>query len=157
MLLRDIPMQKLEFYAPAEFEKCSDNSNYCVFHPQGGGATYVKAPGILMANGQEKAWVYNIELNLKEVGSEDPDLVAYLSGVSQGICESINKELGLGKPLPLTEDQSALYNTNWITEKVDTSEPNTLATNPEISGQPFGCFLSHDQKEYVYYHVLIER
>ena len=50
MIIRDIEYTNFEFNPPVDFADCSSTTQ-CVFHPEGGGATYVTAPSSVMTSG----------------------------------------------------------------------------------------------------------
>lgn len=175
MVIGGVDVNTLEFNAPADFANCTTGVPgvfpRCVFHPTGGGATYQQVPGDLMASGIPGTWIFNgeNEINLigTTVGGDAPDsttadLIAFLPGVSDSICNRVNEELGIGSN---TEDTGIVFTS--ASNMVNTGgTPTSLAaggatigddvgTSDSLDAQPFGCFTQGGQN--VYYHVLIER
>ncbi len=156
------------------------STNLEVFHPSGGGATYQAAPADLSAGGNTTLnWTYNAEFDVPGIGLDGAggnDLIAFLPGVSSGICRQVNEELGInvstctaGASFPSGVPQvstatPALINTNMVTGY---SFPVT--DRPNLTG-PAGCTTVFDRQasgcfadttaapgRYVFYSVLLER
>ena len=167
---KNVGVSELEFNTPSNFAACTGGSTTttCVFHPAGGGATYVLAPGDVMASGNASQWVFNGSNEINLVGTSDAaddpsvsevDIIAFLPGIKQSICQKINEELGIGTTIP--EDTGI----NVTTQKVNGVALASGATgtigaaggtnSDDLDGQGFGCF--NDGGTYIYYHVLIEQ
>lgn len=207
MIIGGQNVETLEFNAPEEFgtdgtDGCTEYPDgtlkfpRCVFHPTGGGATYARPSNDLVA-GPPNSWFFNAENEIHLVGTSNPaadntvsaataDLIAFLPNVTEGVCQSINEELGI--PInPIPTESGILFSSfgggtggnmvnlgNDPTAICDTSCDGgvigdaTVSTHP-LNGQPFGCFYvdgssaknsvddSGAAEGYVYYHVLIER
>jgi len=174
----------LEFNPPNEFTNCTGAGDapatfdLCVFHPQGGGATYVQAPGELMASGAAGTWLFSGDNEILNIGTNSggaasspasADLIAYLPGIANGICAQINDELGIGTSNAETGIIFASVNQMVSTDNTNPDASNEVedaidgdggvigdvAGSVSLAGQPFGCFTQGGQN--VYYHVLIER
>lgn len=167
-----------EFNSPSDFGDCTGAGGTpatfrnCVFHPAGGGSTYQLAPADVMADGNAGQWYYNGNFevpNLGTAGDGGNELIAFLPGVSQGICRKLNEEYGLpydtstAAGIPDFDGTDANY-----TESQDTDNPGMPTGDQEdidnatsdFDGQPFGCFFDTSMPaddQYIYYHVLIER
>ncbi|MGN7437768.1 MAG: hypothetical protein ACTHOO_03915 [Alcanivorax sp.] len=167
MIMSGTVADEIRFNRPGDEFDDLDNNTIGVFHPQGGGATYVPAPADVMVSGTPGEWVFNGELEIPEIGLEGAggnDIIAFLVGIRQGICSRINEEHGMGTTVPvLNGDRSSQY-----TERMydDGTTDYDMPTNdvPDIDdgagafdGQPFGCFQNAGGGDYVYYHVVVER
>lgn len=146
-----------------------------VFHPLGGGATAVKAPGDIMTSGAATDWVFNADLEIPEIGlggAGGNDLIAYLIGVKQGICDKLNVEYGVtavGDGIPITADLSASYAVSMVDpdgagvgdytfQTTDMPDIDDVPVGNVFAGQPFGCFENVAASGvYVYYHIVSER
>ncbi len=189
MIIGGQNVDKLEFNAPDEFTNCTEypasSGKYprCVFHPTGGGATYDEPSSDLIA-GVPGRWYFNAENQINLVGTSTAvdlptvataDLIAFLPNVAQGVCQSINEELGISTTVgDITETGILFSSAGGATGNMinDGAEPDicnggcdgaTIGNDvPALDGQPFGCFYHADvdgagNAGYVYYHVLIER
>lgn len=173
MVIGGADVNTLEFNPPADFGNCTTGAPgvfpRCVFHPTGGGATYAKAPGDLMAQGTPGTWIFNAEneINLigTTVGGDAPDattadIIAFLPGVSDGLCSRVNEELGISGSVIETginfTSASNMISTGSGTSILATASNGTIGDDvTALDAQPFGCFTQGTDN--VYYHVLIER
>lgn len=170
MVIGGATIDEIRFNRPAEFEEL-DSEAIGVFHPNGGGATYITAPPDIMADGQPGEWVFNGEMEVTDIGLNGAggnDIVAYLIGLKQSICRKINEEHGLGKVIPILDaDRESQYTTRMYDDGVSDYElPATAVAAIEAAGsdagffdgKPYGCFQNAGgDGEYVYYHVVVER
>ncbi len=164
--------EEVRFNTPPDYATLDFNS-LGVFHPAGGSATAVKAPGDIMVSGNATDWVFNADLEIPEIGTAGVggnDIIAFLIGVRQGVCSKLNEEYGLGTAIPATVDLSALYaltmvdvgGTDYTFPTGNAAVANDIddvavGTNV-FDGQPFGCFENVAASGvYVYYHVVVER
>ncbi|MCB9990620.1 MAG: hypothetical protein H6867_04460 [Rhodospirillales bacterium] len=173
MIISGQEAETLEFNAPSVFDGCtedpenSDEYRRCVFHPTGGGATFVE-PAVDLVTAQA-SWVFNGENEIEYVGTtttgekvskDTADLIAFLPGVTKVVCKSINDELGI----PGIPQQGGVVLSSMVNP--DGKTPTSLGASgtslgyedgSALAGQPFGCFQRAEDQIYVYYHVLIER
>lgn len=175
MIIGGADVSQLEFNAPADFDDCTAGNDLCVFHPSGGGATFADAPGEFMDNGNPGTWVFNAENQIDllgtSTGDENPtantaDVIAFLPGITQTLCNKVNEELGLPSTPP-TESAidiaQQMINTDGSTPagicNGGCQASGTIGTGAsageDLEGQPFGCF--NQGGTFVYYHVLVER
>lgn len=167
MIISGTGVSELRFNRPEDFPTL-DSDTIGVFHPSGGGATYIQAPKDAMTNDQPGDWSFNGELEVPDIataGVDGNDIVAYLIGIKQSICSKINLEHGLGAAIPvLDSDRSTLYSkqmfddgaTDYLLPTSDVPDIDNGAG--AFDGQPFGCFQNGGSGgEYVYYHVVVER
>ncbi len=182
MIIGGTDVGDLEFNTPTNFSNCETGTNnqFCVFHPNGGGATYASAPTDMMSAGSGNTagtWTFNaenqIDLAGTSSGDDDPvaataDVIAFLPGITLSLCQRINQELGLPSTPPVETG------INVATQMVNSDGSSsagicsvcaagaTIGTGGAgagaLDGQPFGCFeLTAASGNYVYYHVLVER
>ena len=171
MVIGGADVDTLEFNQPVDFAGCNVDSGAetrCVFHPAGGGATYSKAPADVMDTGSGD-WFFNGENEIHLIGTSTgddtstaatADLIAFLPGITTGICNKINEELGISGVIAETSiDFTSASNMVNPDASTDTSIGGGGATigfdNATFDAQPFGCFTQGGQN--IYYHVLIER
>lgn len=180
MVIGGADVATLEFNEPDDFTNCTTINGVqsrCVFHPDGGGATHQNAPGGVMASGTAGAWRFNGENEINLIGrtsgtedsptSNSADLIAFLPGVTNGICERINEELGITTVAAdivengiVYDSASDMVNPNGTTDTSIGAGGNTIGGTdaPAFNAQPFGCFKDGSTTgQNVYYHVLIER
>lgn len=179
MVIGGADVATLEFNAPSDFGNCTEVNGVqirCVFHPDGGGATHQNAPGEIMTSGTSGGWRFNAENEINLIGrtsdtedspgADTADLIAFLPGVTNGICERINEELGITTVAADITETGILFDSasDMVNEGSATSigaSGNTIGGTdvPALDAQPFGCFKQVVGAETVnvYYHVLIER
>lgn len=181
MIIGGSDVRQLQFNAPADFGNCTQDgaglNSLCVFHPDGGGATFVESPPDIMATGANGTWSINgeNEINLvgtstagDTVGDATADVIAFLSDITSTICQKINDELGITGNIP-TETGIVFSSATMVSnaagpagEASDFTETGATIGSPtgtdvaSLDGQPFGCF-QQPAGTYHYYHVLIER
>lgn len=171
MTMTGTGVDEVRFNTPPDYATL-DFDTLGVFHPAGGGATNIRAPGDIMADGNATDWVFNADMEIPEIGTAGVggnDIIAFLIGLRQGICSRLNEEYGLGVAIPVTADLSALYSLSMVDTGVDYTFPagDATATNDiddvavgtnVFDGQPFGCFENVAASGvYVYYHIVSER
>lgn len=155
----------ITFNVPSDFGSISGSEGNNAFHPTGGGATYVQAPGDVMASGSAGTWYFNGNFEVENIGTSvatSPDgneITAFLPGVANSICQKINSELGITTTDASGIPEYAVAATEYEDSKLqgDTIPASETELDTELSGQPFGCFRSTTTSTNVYYHVLIER
>lgn len=147
-----------------------------IFHTDGGGASYQTAPENVVTAAGSSTWVFNGQNQIADIGTTDAtetpdttnvDIVAFLVGVTLGVCEAINDQLGI---TGIPQDTGIDYATQKDTDGTNTALGLCDATcgaaatigsatgAHDLNGQPFGCFEdSGAAGTYVYYHALAER
>ena len=173
MIISGTAVSEIRFNRPSEFATL-DSNPIGVFHPQGGGATFIQAPGDIMESGNAGPWVFNADLEVPEIGTDGVggnDVIAFLIGIKQSICSKINVEYGLASTPPvLAADLSGtsagdygrrMYDdggTDYTFPAGDATAANDIDDGAgAFDGQPFGCFQNAGAGDYVYYHVIVER
>lgn len=169
MIIAGIDETEIRFNVPAEFDDLTNVDNG-VFHPNGGGVSYVQAPGTAMEDGDPGEWFFNAHMEVIQIGLDGVggnDIIAFLPGIRQAICQRINEEYGIGTTIPVLDgDRSALYRERMVELTADYTFPTTDQIDIDdgtnvFDGQPFACFQNAASGtfagEYVYYHVIFER
>lgn len=187
MIIGGTDVSQLNFDPPSAFGVATVGcdvvsvSSTCVFHPDGGGATRVTAPPEVMAAGGQGDWVFTSDFAIENIGrttaaNNSNDIIAFLPGVSQSLCERLNTELGVAVVTDADSDGVpdagiAFGNIPVIADEMDNNNLNIgpaaagagrRLTN-DLSGQPFGCAdfdattNQADDSDLVYFHVLVER
>lgn len=168
MIIGGVETSNLSFNPPSDFINITNNLAWHVFHPTGGGATFANAPGDVMQSGNPARWNFNAKNQINLIGTtqgtgaptaQTADIIAFLPGISQSICNRINQELGITGPIAETGidvttnmDSTA----NGGTAPVWAPYSGTIGADASgLDGQPFGCFSQGGIN--VYYHVLVER
>lgn len=169
----------MQFDSPSDFG--SVTQSYSVFHPAGGGATYMQAPAEVMLDGAQGTWIFTSAYQIDQIGTTPgdntgSDIIAFLPGIKETICEKINSELGIGT----TDDDNsngvpdagiAIANAPTVADNqdsgntgIETYDANNIIDGPDLVGQPYGCADFDDADgdgtntdDFVYFHVLIER
>ena len=161
-----VTVDQLTFDAPADFAAelttpVLEAQN--VFHPSGGGASYTEAPASVMANNQPGTWRFNAAnqiFNIGQNGAPGNDIIAFLPGVSKGICDRIHSQLGIAT---IPTETGILFTTTEeklaATPTIPVVAGPVIGTDPgpdPLNGQPQGCF-QQPANTYIYFHVLVER
>ena len=153
--------QDIEFNPPSDIGNCTNSGANCLFSPAGGGASFQEAPANVVTGNNPVAWVFNSNNEVENIGSNGgtaatAETIAFLTGVTNGICNKINEELGIGNGtvipvetgVDVTTDQDHAYTFSAATGVIDDN------TSGVLEGQPFGCFAQGGVN--FYYHVLSE-
>lgn len=185
MIINGVDASQLNFDPPAEFSTtCDAAPDACVFHPSGGGATSVTAPPDIMADGEQGVWIFSSDYAIESIGTTGAansanDVIAFLPGIKQSVCERLNTELGVRNDTTDADSDGvpdagiAIGDIPIETENMDDANSN-LGIGPaaqgatkmlidDFVGQPFGCADFDDSQDdptdadLVYYHVLVER
>lgn len=166
MIVGGINPEGLRFDLPSGFSGIAD-VRPLVFHPQGGGATYVEGVSDTMESGVKGPWYFNAGFEIEDIGlnaggsDSGNDIVAFLPGVLKSICASINHGLGIDGIPQVNSDISADYRVLMDDGYVLPPTEIILGVaggngTDNLRGQPAGCF-QNAGGEYVYYHLLAER
>jgi hypothetical protein len=166
-------------FDPPPYTACTGaDLSRCVFHPTAGGATFSQAPADVMADNLAGDWTINGDFEIENVGTSSDtgtdgnDIVAFLPGLKQSICQKINDEVAFGTiPVVTGSVAGADPGTPGYLRIMDVGLGlQTGATDIELGtsgaagsnianfdGEAFGCFRNTATGDYVYYHVLVER
>lgn len=175
MVLGGVGVENIFFNTPENFALVS-TTRWLVFHPQGGGATFQEAPSDLSVTGNSALnWTFNAEVRIPGIGIDDAggsDLIAFLPGVSDGVCRQVNEELGItitaaecggtftipqvsGVEDAVNETMDENYNRSALAAAGTPLTPATCTT--KFDRQASGCFRDVDGDRNVFYSVLLER
>lgn len=135
-----------------------------VFHPDGGGLTYVK-PSDIVNGGVD--WLFSGANQIDAIGTDDLgsfahdslEIIAWLPYISLNICNALNEELGIGSPPP-QDDGNADY-IKFTGAYSASSE--ILDTGNVLQGKMAACFEGDTifggspNGGYHFYQVLIAR
>lgn len=172
MIIGGVDVTQLNFDPPSAFgATCTGNPTPCVFHPNGGGATYVTAPAAVTANGGQGQWLFTSDFAIEDIGTTANDIIALLPGVGASICQRLNTELGIphagdgdGDNIgqgPTTDPVDSALNMDSTSGLGIGTAANGVAAffmDGDFKGQPFGCYDTEGANDpNVYYHVLVER
>lgn len=168
MVSSGVDATDLEFNPPSDFANCTGaptTYNQCVFHPAGGGASMITMSTDVMAGASAGIWYFTGNYEIQDIGTSvaaDPDgndIIAFLPGISNGVCNRINEELGISGDTT----SAANWDVTPAAQQMDDGYtiPNETdvigdADTVGLVGQAFGC-LTDSAGENIYYHVLIER
>lgn len=177
MILAGYDIGEIGFMAPGGAGFSGASARNQVFHPTGGGAVFQEAPAEVMSANMAPTWYYNGNFEITGIGQDGTggnDLIAFLPGVTIGVCRRLNEELGI----PLTGTLNApdnnvpvvaatnnlIEDTHILGDTFPTSAGANVISNDggvanAFLGQPAGCFLDTDLNggSFVFYSVLLER
>lgn len=125
-----------EFYN----NNCTDNS-CLVFHVEGGGISYQEPPA---ATGSSSDWLFVGTNDVEGIGSANADLVIMLPGISQTLCDQINREMDVTYANDITVDTTE-FDGSFANTQVIEGAPRKTAGCLGNNGTPF------------FYQVLIPR
>lgn len=178
MVLAGISIEDVKFDVPATTGPFMDSYAQMVFHPQGGGATYQVASSDLSQNGSSTpAWSYNAEFQVPGIGIDGTggnDVIAFLPGISVGVCRQVNEELGItdlsgcgalaagsvGPNLAGAEaeiDEQMTEDNNYLFPTTSTISLEPTGCAAIFNRQASGCFYDVEGGRHVFYSVLLER
>ena len=178
MVLAGVAVENVKFDAPGSAGFSVPSVSQLVFHPQGGGATYQLAPAELSATGNSQVtWTYNGQVAVPGIGIDGAggnDLIAFLPGISSGVCRQVNEELSISTttftPACTLAAGTVAPNVTGIDVAVDEQMddgytfPGVAAVTLAPAGcttifnrQASGCFYDVTDDRNVFYSVLLER
>ena len=147
-------------HTPVVDDKCK------VFHPDGGGATYVFASEKVFENGAVN-WSYTGGIEVQDIGStggtgfDSNEVLALLSGIDSSACKNINNKAGIAGIPQGTVLDTGFFLISVINVNAYTTTGNHLIGDPgegtmgNLRGHSFGCFQFGTIHNY--YHVLLAR
>lgn len=154
MLLRDIPVDALDFSVPEQQRtEPPETAAYYVFNPAGGGVSYRPVTDTLVEQVDNDPEHFNAHRNgnwhfirarIGGVMSDDKDLVAVLAGVREQVCKDMNSQITGAADIPAVDAPLAAV-----------LEGKTAISGQAIDGQYFLCVRLQDA--YAYYHILAEQ
>lgn len=182
MVVGGLGASELLFNPPSDFASLNtpELQRRGVFHPAGGAATRVTAPPEVMANAVPGQWIFSSNYIINGVGTtgvtnDSNDIVAFLPGITQALCQKINAKLGI----PLTSDIDgdgvpngtvSFGNRPTATDEMSVTSSGigpwgfpSKFISEAFEGHAYGCVDFHqgldrpDDQDMIYYHVLIER
>ena len=177
MIANGITVEQMNFDPPAAFgSACYEGPTVCVFHPDGGGAIRLTTPPGVMTESAQGEWVFSAQYEVDGIGitagdETSTEVIAFLPGISQSVCNRLNEELGVpNNPEPADDDGIPFALATTVPDK--TMEKNTEngleigyteTIGGSFKGQPFSCadFSPEtdeaNDSDLAYYYVLMER
>ena len=171
-----VSLDEFEFNTPNEFANCATVGGTlgvnCVFHPDGGGATFAPSAADVVTSGTQTDWIINSANQINLIGrtgatanasaANSAEIIAFLVGVRTGICERLNQQFGIaGIPVETNVDiTSRMINADGATPPAfsnvgaNKTIGDTVAASA-LDGQAYGCFSQGGVN--VYYHLLAEQ
>lgn len=181
MVLGGTPLELVKFNDPTAFGSVA-STNHLVFHPNGGGAGFQDGDGTLSASGSSNlTWYFNANFQVPGIGVTETtglsgnDIIAFLPGISNGICKQTNESLGLNlTSCTLAEagipEGAAALTQGDINETITDANPFNSSNAPGATLQgagggceaftrkASGCFREGaGLRRNVYFSVLMER
>lgn len=110
MKLSGIDRSSLSFVHPGEAGYDIAPHTFKVFHPQGGGVTYIPVWSSLDDPAEATATEWDFLFNsVDNVGGGNPELLMTLIAVSQPLCEALNKNLVGNNAIPSAGDILGMF------------------------------------------------
>lgn len=175
LIISGIAPEDIYFNKPDEFDTTVNTAfinGRGVFHPQGGGASYAQVPANLTSGGAAMDWKFTMDfevplLGLSGAGMTGNELIAFADGVSQSVCDRVNKELhGFEGATPVRTTGFTLANERTATSSLPAAPGNVVLAVDTVDGnanttwlenKAFGCFRNGSAGNYVFYYVMAER
>ena len=176
MVLGGVSVENLKFNSPTSAGFTTISTTQLVFHPQGGAAGHQDGPADLSASGNNAlTWYYNANFYVPGIGidtSGGNEIIAFLPGISSGICRQINEEMGIGTSGCTLEGGVPVVQAGVTQVLVEASLVDAVAF-PGGPGQaltPQGCTTNFNRQasgcfyrgtaptgQYTFYSVILER
>ena len=177
MILSGMDVGDVGFEPPSDGNFNDGSAKNRVFHPTGGGAVYQQAPAEVMASKAVGGWTYNGNFEIPQIGQAGAggnDLIAFLPGVSIGVCRRLNEELGVrtdvagntntGVP-DFNAADASINDTHVLGDSFPTTAVETISNvagpDDDFAGQPAACFFDSNYGGpgggFIFYSVLLER
>lgn len=173
MILAGTAIENVAFNSGGNFFSIRPEAAY-VFSPRGGAAIYQDAPADLLANGTAAPWVFNANNEVPGIGLDGAggnDVIAFLPGVSSGVCRQVNEELGINTAgcTAMQSNVPTVAAANLVNSMVNTSgATHVFPTTDQVdilgagcttgfARQASGCFYDTASTRFVFYSVLLER
>lgn len=170
MVLGGLAAEEIGFEIPSSADFNDGSASQRVFHNLGGAAVYQTAPDDAVVMGFAGRWYINYNFEVPQIGrsvadanAAGSDLIAFLPGVSQGICSRINEEFLGASTIPTMDlTHASILDDHELGDAIlsgETFAPD--APNANIfDGQPTGCFNDDDYNGdavNILYSVILER
>jgi hypothetical protein len=131
-----------------------------VFNTAGGGVS-LQAPPVASVVSTATPWTFSADMEVNEVGTTCAadacaDLVAYIPGVKDVVCDALNTLAGIDTPTTRPVQADASYSTfQGAYTYVDTLGDE--AGTDKLSGKSAGCFQSTADGVFIAYKILLSR
>lgn len=137
----------------------TDNTCH-IFHASGGGISLQAPPEAALVT-TTTPWVFSADMEINGVGSTCAadgcaDLVAYIPGVKDSVCDAINELSGIDSPATRPVQNDASYGTFQGTYTYVDTMGDQVGT-AKLSSKSAGCFQSTADGVFVLYKVLLAR
>ena len=156
---------ELDFYADSynssNYQHASTNTKCQLFHPAGGGMTYIEADDAILSNSSGDDYRITGQQVVDGIGTDAADLV-FLATVTHDACLFINQKLGIDDVAgaPPTDDDTA-HDITYAFNGANTVNGDYAATftidHANVAGFNSGCVYDSDDDLYVYYDVILAR
>lgn len=98
MILGGVGADSLLFNPPSNNFSGETAIDQLVFHPDGGGAVYQDSAADVMTGTSQGVWFFNAQWQISGIGIDGAggaDVVAFLPGVTDAVCNRVNEELDI--------------------------------------------------------------
>ena len=174
MTIAGTDVEDILFNAPANSAGISQH--LLVFDPAGGAATYQQSPADVMSAAVTADWRFNAEFHVPMIGTDGGrgnDVIAFLLGVNERVCERINRQMNIGGSqsgqcstyqgnTPVVNLDNGRLSANMVQGYAFPGGPGELldcAGGGAFRNKDSGCFYDPDLDggRYVVYTVIVER
>ncbi|NBX66283.1 MAG: hypothetical protein EBQ96_04730 [Proteobacteria bacterium] len=164
----DIYFNKPDEFSGAGFTYFVSRETRGTFHPQGGAAAYQQVPANLTASATALDWKFSLDfeiplLGLSGSGYTGNDLIMFADGVSQSVCDRVNKELHqYSGATPIRNTAATLVNERTATTAAPAAPGDVVLgvdtpSTTWLDNKAFGCFQNGTSGNYVFFYVMAER
>lgn len=172
LIIGGIAPEDLSFNTPSQFDTATHTTFVAsrgVFHPTGGAASFSQVPANLTAAGTPLDYKFTLDFEIPQLGLSGSgytgnDLIAFADGITQSVCDRVNKELhNYEGATPVRTSAATLANERSLLSGGTMAAPDdvVLSVNTPsttwLDGKAFGCFQNGTGGNYVFFYVLAER
>lgn len=174
MTIAGTDVEDIVFDAPGNTAGISER--FLIFDPAGGAATYQQSPADVMSAAVAADWRFNAEFHVPMIGTDGArgnDVIAFLVGVSDRVCERINRQMGIpgsqsgqcntyNGSIPVVDLDNAKLAANMVQGYNFPAGPGNLLEcqgSGAFRNKDTGCFYDPNVNggKYVVYAVIMER
>ncbi len=164
----DIYFNKPNEFSGAGFTHFVGKESRGAFHPSGGAAAYQQVPANLTAAAVALDWKFTLDFEVPLLGLSGAaftgnDMIAFADGVSQSVCDRVNKELHQYEGATPTINTAVTLTNELTSTTTAPAAPGNVVlatdtpTTTWLENKAFGCFRNGSAGNYVFFYVMAER
>ena len=170
MIIGGKDLEQIEFNKPQDFGTCTGDGEFCIFHPNGGGASYFNPPDDFTGL-TPPIWLFTHAFEIDLLGTSvtgdfaGNDIIMASFGPNDDLCNEINEKSGIdGIPevnsstiVLLSVFAGNFMDTGWSGASFEFTLGSSASNGTDaLDGKRIGCFQSNEGLN-IFYSVLLER